>query len=63
MFVAIVIALGLHVISTGFAVTRGGQSRVFGNESPASAPEHSGLRSRHTGDGELSIAAADVLQH
>jgi hypothetical protein len=30
VFVAIVIALGLHVISTGFAVARGGQSRVFG---------------------------------
>jgi hypothetical protein len=29
-FVAIVIVLGLHVISTGFAVTRGGQSRVLG---------------------------------
>jgi hypothetical protein len=29
-FVAIVIALGLHVIATGFAVTRGGQTRVFG---------------------------------
>ena len=30
VFVAIVIALGFHVISTGLAVTRGGQSRVFG---------------------------------
>ena len=30
VFVAIVIALGFHVIATGLAVTRGGQSRVFG---------------------------------
>lgn len=30
VFVAIVIALGLHVIATGLAVTRRGQSRVFG---------------------------------
>jgi hypothetical protein len=30
VFVVIVIALGVHVISTGYAVTRGGQSRVFG---------------------------------
>ena len=30
VFVAIVIALGFHVIATGFSVTRGGQSRVFG---------------------------------
>ena len=30
VFVAIVIALGFHVVATGLAVTRGGQSRVFG---------------------------------
>lgn len=30
VFVAIVIALGFHVIATGLAVTRRGQSRVFG---------------------------------
>ena len=30
VFVAIVIALGFHVIATGLEVTRGGQARVFG---------------------------------
>jgi hypothetical protein len=30
VFVAIVIALGFHVIATGLTVTRTGQSRVFG---------------------------------